>query len=244
MRRLAYVGGLRGELAKNQVFNKLRDTHIYADFSYQGNLLSQWQTVVRLTTGNQLKHYVDTSGYAHFVCAIAAIDKTGAVTDLRPQGAKWEQSIAQIKQQYALKSEMKSWRYVAKGNESTLTPNEVFHQCLLFINGLEQYANYSFSVENNMIYLAEPLLKDDHIEVLINVPVISPRALHAGSETDVLRNEVEALRTTVKNLKGKDFISADSQNLAAIGSDENIFISEKQLQHIHDIEVETTIKGK
>ncbi|MEQ5565245.1 phage tail protein [Providencia rettgeri] len=241
---LAYVGGLRGELAKNQVFNKLRDTHIYADFSYQGNLLSQWQTVVKLTTGNQLKHYVDTSGYAHFVCAIAAIDKTGTITDLRPQGAKWEQSIAQIKQQYALKSEMKSWRYVAKGNESTLTPNEVFQHCLLFINGLEQYANYSFAVENNTVYLAEPLLKDDHIEVLINVPVISSRALHAGSETDVLRDEVEALKTTVKNLKGKDFISADSQNLAAIGSDENIFISEKQLQHIHDIEVETTIKGK
>ncbi len=46
------------------------------------------------------------------------------------------------------------------------------------------------------------------------MPVISSRTLHAGSETDVLRDEVEALKTTVKNLKGKDFISADSQNLA------------------------------
>ncbi|MBO1916529.1 hypothetical protein J4727_16960 [Providencia rettgeri] len=157
-------------------------------------------------------------------------------------GAKWEQSIAQIKQQYALKSEMKSWRYVAKGNETTLTPNEVFHR-LLFINGLEQYANYSFAVENNTVYLAEPLLKDDHIEVLINVPVISSRTLHAGSETDVLRDEVEALKTTVKNLKGKDFISADSQNLAAIGSDENIFISENSCSTFTTLKSKPPLKG-
>ncbi|MEY0514453.1 phage tail protein [Providencia manganoxydans] len=241
---LAYVGGLRGELVKNQMFNELRDTHIYVDFSYQGNLLSQWQTVVKLTTSNQLKHYVDSSGYAHFVFAIAAIDKTGTITDLRPQGAKWEQSIAQIKQQYALKSEMKSWRMTAIGGEDMLTPNYAFQSCLLFINGLDQYAAYSFTVENNVIHLAEPLLAGDLVEVLINVPLASQRALMADTETEQLRQDVEVLRNTVNNLKGKDFISNDKKNLVKAGSDEGIYISEDELQHIEEIDVTTQEQQK
>ncbi|ETS32991.1 Phage tail-collar fiber protein [Photorhabdus khanii NC19] len=44
---LAYVGGLRGELVFDQTLNHLRDTRVYADFSYQGNLVSQWKTVER-----------------------------------------------------------------------------------------------------------------------------------------------------------------------------------------------------
>lgn len=82
-RGLAYVGGLRGELKQDQIFTALRDTHIYADFSFQGNLLSQWETKVKLTPAKHLSNYVDIAGFQHFVFAIAHIGADGKMTDLR-----------------------------------------------------------------------------------------------------------------------------------------------------------------
>ncbi|MBE8588467.1 phage tail protein, partial [Xenorhabdus griffiniae] len=84
---LAYVGGLRGVLEFDQTLNSLRHTRVYADFSYQGNLMSQWQTAVKITVSNELKNYVDAAGYPHYVFAIAQIDGDGNVQDLRPAGS-------------------------------------------------------------------------------------------------------------------------------------------------------------
>nr|ELR5257600.1 phage tail protein [Providencia rettgeri] len=239
---IAYIGGLRGELKQDQIFNNLKNTFIYADFSFQGGLTSQWQTLVKLTPSAKLDNYIDNAGFQHFVYAIAKIDATGNVTDLRPKGSRLDQDIELIKQQYALKSEMKSWRMTAAGGEEILTPNYAFQSCLLFINGLDQYASYSFNVENNVIYLAEPLIMGDLVEVLINVPLVSQRALIADTETEQLRQEVEGLRNTVNNLKGKDFISHDKKNLVKAGSDEGIYLSEDELQKIDEIEVITKDK--
>lgn len=93
---LGYVGGLRGELAQNQILNGLRNTKIYADFSYQGNIVSQWNTVVKITSAAALNNYVDAAGFTHQVFAIASIDASGNVKDLRPMGALSSQEISAL----------------------------------------------------------------------------------------------------------------------------------------------------
>ncbi|CDL80353.1 phage tail protein [Xenorhabdus cabanillasii] len=108
---LAYVGGLRGVLEFDQTLNSMRNTRVYADFSYQGNLVSQWKTAVKITVANALRNYVDAAGYPHYVFAIALIDGNGNITDLRRQGTLSDRDIAEIQktlgrvqQEYATKA--------------------------------------------------------------------------------------------------------------------------------------------
>ncbi|MDC9589173.1 phage tail protein [Xenorhabdus sp. XENO-10] len=112
---LAYVGGLRGVLEFDQTLNSLRNTRVYADFSYQGNLVSQWKTAVKIATANDLRNYLDAAGYPHYVFAIAQIDGNGNVTDLRKRGTLSDRDIAdlqkelnKVKQDYATKSALSS----------------------------------------------------------------------------------------------------------------------------------------
>ncbi|HGJ5897347.1 phage tail protein [Arsenophonus apicola] len=99
---LAYISGLRGQLEKNQIHNGLRNTNIYADFSYQGNIVSQWNTVVKTTIATSLANYVDEAGFTHFVFAIANIDANGNVKDLRPKGSLSHQSMIAFETQFKL----------------------------------------------------------------------------------------------------------------------------------------------
>lgn len=99
---LGYVGGLRGELAQNQILNGLRNTKIYADFSYQGNIVSQWNTVVKITSAATLNNYVDAAGFTHQVFAIASIDANGNVKDLRPMGALSSQETSALETRFKL----------------------------------------------------------------------------------------------------------------------------------------------
>ncbi|WP_350024828.1 phage tail-collar fiber domain-containing protein [Providencia rettgeri] len=90
---LGYVGGLRGELVQNQILNGLRNTKVYADFSYQGNIVSQWNTVVKITSAATLNNYVDAAGFTHQVFAIASVDASGNIKDLRPIGTLSDRDI-------------------------------------------------------------------------------------------------------------------------------------------------------
>ncbi|HGJ5862946.1 phage tail protein [Arsenophonus nasoniae] len=99
---LGYVGGLRGQLEKKPILNELRNTKIYADFSYQGNIISQWRTVINITAAPDLNNYVDNSGFAHHVFAIASIDANGNVKDLRPKGGLSHQSMIAFETQFKL----------------------------------------------------------------------------------------------------------------------------------------------
>ncbi|MCC8380182.1 phage tail protein [Xenorhabdus sp. PB30.3] len=83
---LAYVGGLRGVLEFDQTFTGLRNTCIYADFSYQGNLVSQWKTVVKIIVTDELQDYIDAAGYPHYVFAVASVDGDGNTIDWRAKG--------------------------------------------------------------------------------------------------------------------------------------------------------------
>ncbi|WP_052189423.1 MULTISPECIES: phage tail protein [Xenorhabdus] len=108
---LAYIGGLRGMLEFDQTLNSLRNTRVYVDFSYQGNLVSQWKTAVKITVANELKNYNDAAGYPHYVFAIAQIDENGNVTDLRSKGtfsdrdiANLQKELGKVKQDYVTKT--------------------------------------------------------------------------------------------------------------------------------------------
>ncbi|WFQ78520.1 phage tail protein [Xenorhabdus sp. SF857] len=112
---LAYVGGLRGVLEFDQTLNSLRNTRVYADFSYQGNLVSQWQTVVKITVANELKNYLDAAGNPHYVFAVAQIDGGGDIVDLRPTGSSNDRDIealngelGRVKQDYATNAALKT----------------------------------------------------------------------------------------------------------------------------------------
>ncbi|MEQ4674046.1 hypothetical protein ABN063_05730 [Providencia vermicola] len=147
--------------------------------------------------------------------------------------------IDRVTSDLAGKTKLISWKYTAKGNESTLSPPYAFDQCLFFLNGLEQYSNYSFTIDNNVIYLAEPLKSNELLEVLINVPLGNTRVFNGD-----IQQQLEALERRVNNLTGKDFISSDEKNLVKAGSDEGIYISENELQHIDEIDVTTQEKER
>ncbi|WP_237386511.1 phage tail protein, partial [Xenorhabdus sp. Sc-CR9] len=97
---LAYVGGLRGVLEFDQTLNAMRNTRVYADFSYQGNLVSQWKTVVKITVANELQNYIDAAGYPHYVFAVASIDANGDVMDLRIKGSLSDRDITELNQRF------------------------------------------------------------------------------------------------------------------------------------------------
>lgn len=93
----AYIEGLRGTLEEITTFNNLRDTKIYADFTFQGNLVSKWQTFVKVTTAKTLANYQDAAGFQHYVAVIAEIDKNGNITDKRVKGTAIDRELAQLK---------------------------------------------------------------------------------------------------------------------------------------------------
>ncbi|EMD0829330.1 phage tail protein [Morganella morganii] len=93
----AYIEGLRGTLEEITTFNNLRDTKIYADFTFQGNLVSKWQTFVKVTTAKTLAHYQDAAGFQHYVSVIAEIDKNGNITDKRVKGTAIDRELAELK---------------------------------------------------------------------------------------------------------------------------------------------------
>lgn len=128
-----------------------------------------------------------------------------------------------------------SWRYLAKGGEETIKPPYDFTHCLTFLNGLEQYVDYAFAIDKSTLYFAEPLKKDDFVEVLINVPLTSSTRAINGD----VQQQLEALELKVNSLSGKDFISADIKNIVKSGSDDGIYLSENEIQKIESIDVET-----
>lgn len=99
----AYIEGLRGTLEEITTFNNLRDTKIYADFTFQGNLVSKWQTFVKVTTAKTLAHYQDAAGFQHYVAVIAEIDPNGNITDKRVKGTAIDRELAELKKELPIK---------------------------------------------------------------------------------------------------------------------------------------------
>ncbi|WP_267248604.1 tail fiber protein [Yersinia sp. Marseille-Q5920] len=91
----AYVGGLRAVLAANKNITVLaKPVKVWADVSLQGNVVSQWESVVSVSVAATLADYQDNAGFMHRVFAVASIDAAGNITDLRPQGSLTDDALA------------------------------------------------------------------------------------------------------------------------------------------------------
>lgn len=88
-----YVGGLRAVLAANQTITVgAKPVKVWVDASYQGNVVSQWAAVVKLTVAATAADYTDAAGFKHYLFAVASIDAAGNITDLRPKGSLSDQT--------------------------------------------------------------------------------------------------------------------------------------------------------
>lgn len=97
---IGYIGGLRAELTGNKPLSiGSKPTKVWVDVSLQGNVTSAWETVVALTVAETMVDYVDQGGFAHYVFAVASIDASGAVTDLRPKGSTTDQASTEAVQE-------------------------------------------------------------------------------------------------------------------------------------------------
>lgn len=88
-----YVAGLRAELAANQnITVSARPVKVWLDVSWSGTLTSEWAVKSKITVAASLADYVE-NGNQHYVFAVASIDASGNITDLRPKGSLNDQAI-------------------------------------------------------------------------------------------------------------------------------------------------------
>ena len=87
-----YVGGLRCHSTQPiTIANVVPNSGIYLDASFQGQLTSQWQTVVSLICSTtELINHVDDNGVQHYLTKIAEIDSAGNISDARLMGGTGE----------------------------------------------------------------------------------------------------------------------------------------------------------
>lgn len=89
-----YVAGLRSELAANQnITVSAKPVKVWLDVSWTGTLSSVWAVKSKITVAADLKDY-SQNGEQHFVFALASIDESGNITDLRPKGTLNEQQAS------------------------------------------------------------------------------------------------------------------------------------------------------
>lgn len=94
---LGYVGGLRCHLPANSpIAVKRFPTFIWADASFQGQVTSRWETVIKLTDSDALQGYIDPQGFPHYVTKLARINEDGSVIDLRMKGSQGEQEASRL----------------------------------------------------------------------------------------------------------------------------------------------------
>lgn len=68
------------------------------------------------------------------------------------------------------------WRLVAVGGEQQITPPYTFTSAMLFINGVTQTlgSSYAYTVSDNTLYLAEPLIAGDEVFILVGATPAAP----------------------------------------------------------------------
>lgn len=89
-----YVGGLRTQLAASQaLIVTTKPVYVFVDVCFKGTLTSVWSVETVIKVASTLADYV-ADDRQHYVFAVASIDATGIVTDLRPKGSLTDQSGA------------------------------------------------------------------------------------------------------------------------------------------------------
>lgn len=89
-----YVAGLRSELLANQnITVSAKPVKVWLDVCWTGTLTSEWAVQSKITVAASLADYVQ-NGEQHYVFAVASIDASGNITDLRPKGTINEQQAS------------------------------------------------------------------------------------------------------------------------------------------------------
>lgn len=89
-----YVRGLRAQLAANQnITVATTPVKVWLDVAWTGMLTSAWGVTSKITVAATLADYVQ-NGVQHYVFAVASIDASGNITDLRPKGSLNDQSAS------------------------------------------------------------------------------------------------------------------------------------------------------
>ncbi|MGF6103694.1 hypothetical protein M2429_004354 [Enterobacter sp. A4] len=89
-----YVRGLRAQLAANQnITVATTPVKVWLDVAWTGTLTSAWGVASKITVAATLADYVQ-NGVQHYVFAVASIDASGNITDLRPKGSLNDQSAS------------------------------------------------------------------------------------------------------------------------------------------------------
>lgn len=89
-----YVAGLRSELAANQnITVSTKPVKVWLDVAWSGTLTSEWKIQSKITVAASLTDYAE-SNVQHHVFALASIDASGNITDLRPKGSLNDQAAS------------------------------------------------------------------------------------------------------------------------------------------------------
>ncbi|WP_230373209.1 phage tail-collar fiber domain-containing protein [Enterobacter cloacae] len=89
-----YVRGLRAQLAANQnITVAAKPVNVWLDVAWTGTLTSAWGVTSKITVAANQADYVQ-NGVQHYVFAVASIDASGNITDLRPKGTLNEQAAS------------------------------------------------------------------------------------------------------------------------------------------------------
>lgn len=90
-----YVAGLRSELAANEnIAVTTRPVKVWLDVAWSGTLTSEWMVHSKIVVTDNLADYAE-SGVWHYVFALASIDASGNITDLRPKGSLDDQAASE-----------------------------------------------------------------------------------------------------------------------------------------------------
>lgn len=88
-----YVAGLRADLVANQnITISAKPVKVWLDVSWSGTLTSVWAVNSKITVATSLADYAE-NGTQHYVFALASIDASGNITDLRPKGGLNDQAL-------------------------------------------------------------------------------------------------------------------------------------------------------
>ncbi|MBI6182396.1 phage tail protein, partial [Serratia proteamaculans] len=89
-----YVGGIRTTLASAQnITVTTKPVKVWLDVTWQGTLSGRWHAITTISvSASELKDHTDANGFAHYVFAVASIDGSGEIIDLRPKGSLVNQS--------------------------------------------------------------------------------------------------------------------------------------------------------
>ncbi|EOW3974165.1 phage tail-collar fiber domain-containing protein [Vibrio parahaemolyticus] len=83
---LCYIEGVRSERLDNTLLTIKPSIvqYVYVDTSWQGHITGRWQSVVELiVSDDERAHYVDTSGFLHYLSKVATIEADGTIIDER-----------------------------------------------------------------------------------------------------------------------------------------------------------------